>query len=89
MNFCYIDKTADQRACEYSVSSFTDKGPVDESAIPARNSGIFEGYKKCASTLPAPDDCKVETSFPKFCAKVSNILVPRLSPVQNINDLST
>lgn len=32
------------------------KGPVDESAIPARKSARSEGNTKCASTLPAPAD---------------------------------
>jgi len=53
--FCYHDETASQQTVSKYVE-FTDKEPVDESAIPARNSDLFEGYRKCASTLPAPDD---------------------------------
>jgi hypothetical protein len=55
--FCYHDETPNQKTGAKHIE-FTDKGPVDESAIPQRNSDLFEGYRKCASTLPAPDDYK-------------------------------
>jgi hypothetical protein len=35
------------------------KGPVEESAMPARNRGREAGYTKWASTLPAPADYKM------------------------------
>jgi hypothetical protein len=55
--FCYHDETPNQQTGAKHIK-FTDKGPVDESTIPARNSDLFEGYRKCASTLPEPDDYK-------------------------------
>lgn len=54
VQICYEVKH--ERSSAENSTQEAYNGPVDESQIPARNSGVSAGNKICASTEPAPAD---------------------------------